>query len=342
MKTKNQTSTESTPKLDSSSDSSDEENNDFYIPGDSCDQQRLAGSLSTSSYLPEYEPTFVSHDGPKSATSEKQNEENHSDAAAAILEGFFFGGTRATEYSSKMPSGRLNNCQNMKANVATESLEYNDSATSTRMPPFPYGSALVSERQRMFTQSERPATSATADDPHHIPSALILERTTSMPLMPPVSGSPARPRKPILKGTGSSTSLNSSKRNVSFTDVQFREYKVALSQHPSCSFGPPVELGWDYDEKESRPLEDYEVSRSPRREKHELVLSYNVRRLILLKEAGYSKEDLRAAEREVDRVKQSRMVTEMFLPAQVIHEGLENFVDFVKRASKFGNNPACQ
>jgi hypothetical protein len=52
---------------------------------------------------------------------------------------------------------------------------------------------------------------------------------------------------------------------------------------------------------------------------------------MLLKQAGYSREDLREAEKEVDRVKRGRLMTEIFLPAQVIDESFEKLVGFLKR-----------
>jgi hypothetical protein len=151
------------------------------------------------------------------------------------------------------------------------------------------------------------------------------------------------PRKGSLKSFSSlysqanSDSTTSLKRNVSFSSLEVREYNIALSDHPSCSYGPPIQLGWDYRQKEAVQVEDYEETRSqqPRRGRHELVLSYNVRRHLLLKRAGYSDQDLEEAISEVDRVKRGRTVTQAFLVASKLDETMEQVLDHVK-AFSFG------
>jgi hypothetical protein len=151
------------------------------------------------------------------------------------------------------------------------------------------------------------------------------------------------PRKGSLKSFSSlysqanSDSTTSLKRNVSFSSLEVREYNIALSDHPSCSYGPPIQLGWDYRQKEAVQVEDYEETRSqqPRRGRHELVLSYNVRRHLLLKRAGYSDQDLEEAISEVDRVKRGRTVTQTFLVASKLDETMEQVLDHVK-AFSFG------
>jgi BRCT domain type II-containing protein len=58
--------------------------------------------------------------------------------------------------------------------------------------------------------------------------------------------------KSSLKTSASNRSLN---RNVSFTNLSIREYNVELGDNPSCSFGVPISLGWDYEEQEALPLD---------------------------------------------------------------------------------------
>jgi hypothetical protein len=151
------------------------------------------------------------------------------------------------------------------------------------------------------------------------------------------------PRKGSLKRISSlysnanSDSSSSLKRNVSFSSLEVREYNIALSDHPSCSYGPPIQLGWDYRQKKAVQVEEYEETRSqqPRRGRHELVLSYNVRRHLLLKRAGYSDQDLEEAISEVDRIKRERTVTQAFLPVSQLDETIEHVLDHVK-TSIFG------
>jgi hypothetical protein len=170
-------------------------------------------------------------------------------------------------------------------------------------------------------------------------------RTTSLPLdLTPTfpsatSGTPTRlTRRSSLKRISSygkfppSKSSNSLKRNVSFGNMQIREYNVALSDHPSCSYGPPIQLSWEYKEKEAMPLESYEASREGnRRQGHSLLLSFYERHFMLIKQAGYSKREIKETMREVERVKRERQVTDLFLAASPIDETMEHVLDTVKQ-----------
>ena len=127
------------------------------------------------------------------------------------------------------------------------------------------------------------------------------------------------------------------KRSVSFGKLETREYSIALSDHPSCSYGPPISLGWDFRDKEAVELEQYEERRLPRRSMHQMLLSYNVRRYLLLKRAGYTHNELEEAMNEVDRVKRQRLVTDLLLPASKIDETFEDVMGHVKRMFGGGN-----
>jgi hypothetical protein len=129
-----------------------------------------------------------------------------------------------------------------------------------------------------------------------------------------------------LQPSSRASSTNSLKRNVSFNKLDIREYSIALSDHPGCSYGPPVQLGWEYQDKETLNVEEYEEKRPPRRSVSELIMSYNVRRYLLLKRAGYSKSEIQAAMKEVERVKRDRLVTDLLLPASKIDETLEEVI----------------
>jgi hypothetical protein len=130
-----------------------------------------------------------------------------------------------------------------------------------------------------------------------------------------------------------SNNTNGMKREISFGNLEIRHYDVALSDHPSCSYGPPVQLSWEYQRENVvvLPVDSYELTRSPRRDKGDLVLSYNDRRHMLLKQAGYSKKEVKQAMKEVDRVKRERLVTDMLLPASILDEAVEASVDYVKQ-----------
>ncbi|CAB9496892.1 expressed unknown protein [Seminavis robusta] len=164
------------------------------------------------------------------------------------------------------------------------------------------------------------------------------------------NNTPFAPSHPLLKksslkqvssigytnnNSSSSNSLNNSKRhnNVRFDTVNFREYAISLSQNPSCSEGPPIELGWEFEEQESVPVEQYEDYKSkhfPRRRRlQELVLSDSVRRRMLSQR--YTPDELAEAVREVEQLKRQRVMTYLMLPASTLDEAAEEVYRYMMR-----------
>jgi hypothetical protein len=99
-------------------------------------------------------------------------------------------------------------------------------------------------------------------------------------------------------------------RSVQFKDVDIREFKMTLGNHPSATSGPPVMLDWD---SESEPrlttLEAYERGREPRRNRRQLKLSLQQRHVILVKERGFSFEEVKGAWQEALNVRKQRKET---------------------------------
>lgn len=91
------------------------------------------------------------------------------------------------------------------------------------------------------------------------------------------------------------------KKSVSFSSLEIREYEVVIGDHPCCSRGVPVSLGWEYHEGGMMNLDDYEEGRSPRRPRCDLRTSSEERREILTDVA--SQDDLRRAQRKLHRVR---------------------------------------
>ena len=91
----------------------------------------------------------------------------------------------------------------------------------------------------------------------------------------------------------------SSQKSVRFGDCEVRSYAQVLGDHPCCSLGCPLELGWDYTSKDSVPVDDYEAGRDPR-SMNELRLSPEERREVLQE---YSDGELRRACRRLSRSK---------------------------------------
>lgn len=188
---------------------------------------------------------------------------------------------------------------------------------------------------------EDDVSSTSTKDPsdQHFTQLTTMDRANSLPLECMKSPNAALSKKPSLKKISSigqgiarknSESAAALGRAVSFTSLSIREYPPAISDNPSCSFGPPVQLDWEYEVEETQSIDHYEESRQPRRANHDLLLSYYDRRFLLLKQAGYTRKEVKEAMKEAERVKRERMVTDLFLPAQALDETLENIVDSLK------------
>ena len=138
----------------------------------------------------------------------------------------------------------------------------------------------------------------------------------------------------ILKRNDSSVDMLSSRqklsKQVSFNDVQIRDYDVTIGDHPDCSIGPPISLGWDFKQSASIDLEEYETHRAPRRSLRELVLNYYHRMHILEQDKELSEKDIILAVKKVNRAKFQRKCTRAFLPVWK----LEDIAQSAKRKMK--------
>jgi hypothetical protein len=95
-------------------------------------------------------------------------------------------------------------------------------------------------------------------------------------------------------------------RRVSFTSLEIREYAVVPGDHPLCSSGCPIALGWTYTTKASSEplisLEAYEAKRCPRRFGDRLRLSVEERE-DLLADSNCPLGEVRRAARRHHRTK---------------------------------------
>ena len=138
----------------------------------------------------------------------------------------------------------------------------------------------------------------------------------------------------ILKKSDSSVEMllsrNQITKKVSFSDVQIRDYDVTIGDHPDCSIGPPLSLGWDFEENPSVEIDQYEINRAPRRTRRELALNYYHRTYILEQVSGLSKEDIEQAVKNKEKIKFQRQCTRFFLPVWK----LEDIAESAKRKIK--------
>mmetsp|Transcript_3986 Transcript_3986/g.6135 ORF Transcript_3986/g.6135 Transcript_3986/m.6135 type:complete len:162 (+) Transcript_3986:153-638(+) len=123
----------------------------------------------------------------------------------------------------------------------------------------------------------------------------------------PSSQSSSNPRRmmrrsstgPILQQSKKkSLSRSQVSRRTSFTTISVREYEQCLGDCPATQEGAPISLSWNYEEKESISLDEYEEARKPRRRRSELVLGVMERRQKLIN-AGSSFLEVIHAERAV-------------------------------------------
>ncbi|CAB9527778.1 expressed unknown protein [Seminavis robusta] len=87
-------------------------------------------------------------------------------------------------------------------------------------------------------------------------------------------------------------------KHVAFGSISTRCYDVVMGDHPCCSMGCPLALGWEYSQDPSVSVDVYEASRSPRRSKADLKTTWEQRRNML---SDVSDGEVKRAERKLHR-----------------------------------------
>lgn len=96
------------------------------------------------------------------------------------------------------------------------------------------------------------------------------------------------------------------KKRVRFESIEVREYPMVIGDHPSCSYGVPVQLDWVHEKTYIRELELYEFCRSGRRQgRKELLIPFQERARIVL-DAGFSLDEIGGATLSVINAKKER------------------------------------
>eukprot|EP00580_Thalassiosira_gravida_P011007 CAMPEP_0201641034 /NCGR_PEP_ID=MMETSP0493-20130528/23200_1 /ASSEMBLY_ACC=CAM_ASM_000838 /TAXON_ID=420259 /ORGANISM="Thalassiosira gravida, Strain GMp14c1" /LENGTH=244 /DNA_ID=CAMNT_0048114861 /DNA_START=14 /DNA_END=748 /DNA_ORIENTATION=- len=109
---------------------------------------------------------------------------------------------------------------------------------------------------------------------------------------------------------------------ISFQKVVVRDYGMVLGDHPYCSYGPPVTLGWNYVEYQPLDVNAYEYHHAQRRTLKLMVLNFYRRKEILLEE--HSEGDLSSATTKVNRSKMKRAVSRKLLPCWKVFDASES------------------
>lgn len=149
-----------------------------------------------------------------------------------------------------------------------------------------------------------------------------------------------RPKKGILKTTTVDESITTkysgstpSTVPVTFDNIEVREYSVVLGDHPSCTSGPPVSIGWSYNEGIVIGVDEYENLRQQRRNYMQMAIPRIVREEILMQEFGFSRSQLAVAVRENVKAKNQRRQTINNLGN---YSKMEELIETVRRKFKRG------
>jgi hypothetical protein len=101
---------------------------------------------------------------------------------------------------------------------------------------------------------------------------------------------------------------SSSKKAVSFGLIQVREYNRVVGDNPTVRVGPPMSIGWEFVQKKSVPVDDYEKTKLPRTSDLSIMGSIT-RQSILRYEFDVSLGEIRAAERIIRKIQRQRWHT---------------------------------
>ena len=124
--------------------------------------------------------------------------------------------------------------------------------------------------------------------------------------------------------------------SVRFGSVTTREFERIVGDHPDFRRGPPVAIGWNYQDTEEVSLDAHQFRRSLRRgesvdAKDLLPLTETERKTILQRDWSYSSDEIDVAQKEVQKVKHER---------QENNRALIRFALMKERAARIGNS--CQ
>ena len=122
--------------------------------------------------------------------------------------------------------------------------------------------------------------------------------------------------------------------SVQFGSLTIRSYEIQLGDHPSCSNGAPVSIGWRYNELNPICIEKYEEwMKDKRRSRSEFHLPRSHRESIL-REYGYSRSQMTEAAKEVDKIKKQRRASLKTTPITRLRESSWSFFEMrMKRRS---------
>mmetsp|Transcript_18727 Transcript_18727/g.22955 ORF Transcript_18727/g.22955 Transcript_18727/m.22955 type:complete len:304 (-) Transcript_18727:2740-3651(-) len=136
-----------------------------------------------------------------------------------------------------------------------------------------------------------------------------------------------------------STSRRSLRRissQVSFTNVEVREYDRTIGDNPSCMSGPPISLDWSYSNVSEVSVDENEKIRDMRRRriKNPTRMAKHKRLEILKNDLGYSEEEIKAATTEKKQIQRSRSLTNFVSPLWRVEHAAQSAKRKIARALK--------
>ncbi|KAL3916827.1 MAG: hypothetical protein SGILL_005004 [Bacillariaceae sp.] len=124
------------------------------------------------------------------------------------------------------------------------------------------------------------------------------------------------------------------RHSVGFDSIQIRFYSQTVGDNPSCSYGTPIQLDWDYEQCDGVAVDDFEINRGKRRDLRQMVLSYYHRRNILSWQYGFGEDELKQAQKQADKIKLKRTITRTFLPVMPFESVMEKATRRAKQLVK--------
>ena len=94
--------------------------------------------------------------------------------------------------------------------------------------------------------------------------------------------------------------------SVQFGSLTIRSYEVQLGDNPSCSNGAPVSIGWRYNELNPIGIDAYEEWMKDKRRSRSQFHLPRFERESILREHGYSRDQMKKATKEVAKIKKQR------------------------------------
>jgi len=238
------------------------------------------------------------------------------------LGGFLLDGSESLSVANNTTAGRL---QHQHQHQLSHSSSYRSLRSGTATEGFE------------VIRAPSPLMSSDHALDRNIPSEIVTMSQTMKDHNQDTSGRKGTQTTTAASTVATTTTSNTNKRarSVSFDKVEIRCYERTIGDHPSCSSGPSVSIGWTYeDSTNTYEVDDYEIQRPERKKEYELILTRQERE-DLLKNLGYNRFVIAESVRGIIKVKNNRRQTINNLGAEKFEETLERARRKIKKILPF-------